>query len=158
MKARVLDLYSGSGALGFEAISRGAGRVSFLENDRRLARAIEETAMHFGLDRKEWDLISHDAKSSIEHLDSSGERFDLIFADPPWDRSEQLDVAMSANHLLTAGGILVVEFEWSKSRARFESPSGLWRLRKYGRAGFAFHHPGGDQEESGAFDSRVNGA
>jgi 16S rRNA (guanine966-N2)-methyltransferase len=81
--ARVLDLFAGTGALGIEALSRGAASVMFVENDRHAIAAIERNLAQTGLSgriRKQevFDFLSHA---------STAEPHDLIFADPPYDKS-----------------------------------------------------------------------
>jgi 16S rRNA (guanine966-N2)-methyltransferase len=78
--ASALDLFAGSGALGFEALSRGAAHASFVEHGPRQAAAIREAAASLGAgDRAE--IAQADA---LAWLRSSGRRFDLVFLDPPY--------------------------------------------------------------------------
>jgi len=78
--ARVLDLYAGSGALGFEAISRGAGHVTFVEASKPTAARIRQTGMDLGVaDRVH--VIAGDAARVVGRLHG---RYDLVFADPPF--------------------------------------------------------------------------
>ncbi len=78
--AAVLDLFSGSGALGFEALSRGAAHVTFVESHRPTARSLERTAGALGVAER-MRVIAVPAERATETL--SG-RFDLVFADPPY--------------------------------------------------------------------------
>ncbi len=82
--ARVLDLFAGSGALGIEALSRGAAAVTFVENDRQAIRAIEQNLARTGLSAR----IS--SRNVFDFLNQSGDsvRYDLIFADPPYDETK----------------------------------------------------------------------
>jgi 16S rRNA (guanine966-N2)-methyltransferase len=77
--ARCLDLFAGSGALGFEALSRGAGRVVLVEREPLVMRALEATSLRFGEPRPE--LVQADAFS---FLNRSPQAFDLVFLDPPF--------------------------------------------------------------------------
>ncbi len=82
--ARVLDLFAGTGALGIEALSRGAASAMFVESNRAAIAAIERNLALTGLSgriRKQdvFDFLSHD---------STAEAHDLIFADPPYDKSK----------------------------------------------------------------------
>ena len=82
--ARVLDLFAGTGALGIEALSRGASSVMFVESDRQAISAIERNLAQTGFTgpiRKQdvFDFLSHA---------STAEPHDLIFADPPYDQSK----------------------------------------------------------------------
>ncbi|MFL6565298.1 MAG: 16S rRNA (guanine(966)-N(2))-methyltransferase RsmD [Burkholderiales bacterium] len=74
-----LDLFAGSGALGFEAASRGAARVVMVENDRAVLSVLRKTSELIGA--KQIDLILADA---FDYLDRGDERFDVVFLDPPF--------------------------------------------------------------------------
>lgn len=76
----VLDLFAGTGALGFEALSRGAERVFFVDNNRKALKVITENAETLGCVDK-IVTINDDALNFIEYVE---EKFDLIFADPPY--------------------------------------------------------------------------
>jgi 16S rRNA (guanine(966)-N(2))-methyltransferase RsmD len=80
--ARVLDLYAGSGALGIEALSRGAERAAFVECERKALACLRDNVERLGLaDRAR--VVAERVESSARTL-RSGERFDLVFCDPPW--------------------------------------------------------------------------
>jgi 16S rRNA (guanine966-N2)-methyltransferase len=106
---RVLDGYSGSGALGFEALSRGAREVVFLERDRTVARGLEESAEALGVAAR-CTVLRCD---SIAWLSSgSGESpFALIFADPPYaERAPARFLALASDPArLAPGGWIVLE-------------------------------------------------
>jgi 16S rRNA (guanine966-N2)-methyltransferase len=74
-----LDLYAGSGALGFEAASRGAARVVMVESDRAVLAALRRSRERLGAD--EVEIVAGDA---LEYLARAGERFDVVFLDPPF--------------------------------------------------------------------------
>ena len=74
-----LDLYAGSGALGFEAASRGAARVVMVENDRAVLAALRRSRERLGAD--EVEIVAGDA---LEYRARAGERFDVVFLDPPF--------------------------------------------------------------------------
>ncbi|CUS82393.1 16S rRNA (guanine966-N2)-methyltransferase [Candidatus Kryptonium thompsonii] len=76
----VLDLFAGTGALGFEALSRGAEKVIFVDNHRGALRMIKENAQMLGCSEKVF-VVNDDALNFIEY---TNEKFDLIFADPPY--------------------------------------------------------------------------
>ncbi|OYD14811.1 16S rRNA (guanine(966)-N(2))-methyltransferase RsmD [candidate division WOR-3 bacterium JGI_Cruoil_03_44_89] len=77
--ARVLDLFCGSGALGLEALSRGARSVTFVEKDRRVTRVLIENIKNLGC--SDFNVINTDAMRL-----SVANTYDIIFADPPYDR------------------------------------------------------------------------
>jgi 16S rRNA (guanine966-N2)-methyltransferase len=74
-----LDLFAGSGALGFEAASRGAARVVMVESDRAIAASLRESART--LEAEDLEVVEGDA---LSYLERSGERFDVAFIDPPY--------------------------------------------------------------------------
>lgn len=95
-EARVLDLFAGSGSIGIEALSRGADRAVFVEQDARILRALRTNLERCGLAGKA-DVVRADAMRHLEKLIASGETFDLVFADPPYASSlaEQTASAIS---------------------------------------------------------------
>lgn len=135
--AEVIDLYAGSGALGFEALSRGARKALFVERDPKLSRILEEEVSRFGLSRDEAEVVRGDAAAFVARLTTGSRRFDLVFADPPFGDAAAKQVARDAAALLRPGGRLVVEFEWESERGVFV-PEDCWAWRRYGRVAFAF--------------------
>ncbi len=82
--ARVLDLYAGSGALGIEALSRGADSVVFVERDHQALAAIERNLAAVGA---EATVVRQDVLRFLTHADGA---FDLVFCDPPYDSAAGL--------------------------------------------------------------------
>lgn len=82
--ARFLDLFAGSGAVGLEALSRGAEHVAFVESDRRAARVLLRNLERTGLSRGAYETITESAPAALLRLADAAERFDLAFADPPY--------------------------------------------------------------------------
>jgi 16S rRNA (guanine(966)-N(2))-methyltransferase RsmD len=104
--ARVVDGYAGTGAVGIEALSRGAAHVTFVERDRRAARLIAENLSGCGIEQG-YTIEQGDAPSVLRSLAGAG--FDLILLDPPYDLAnvgEALDAGASA---LGRGGLIVLE-------------------------------------------------
>jgi 16S rRNA (guanine966-N2)-methyltransferase len=106
--ARVLDLYAGSGALGIEALSRGAASVVAVEQDRTIARTIAENASICGLQAS---LSIEVAPVLVALSRLRGRQFDLVFLDPPYGCGEVDPVlaALAELDLLAPGGWIVVE-------------------------------------------------
>jgi 16S rRNA (guanine966-N2)-methyltransferase len=77
-----LELFAGSGAVGFEALSRGAKEIVFVENDRLCVKAIKENILLLGY--PEASVIAQEAGKAIEHLHRNRKKFDIIFLDPPY--------------------------------------------------------------------------
>ena len=82
--ARVLDLFSGSGALGLECLSRGASSVFSVEKSNRHAARIRENLADTGLPTEHFELRVQDSFTAIHQLAAIGRTFDLIMADPPF--------------------------------------------------------------------------
>ena len=97
--ARCLDLFAGSGALGFEALSRGAGEVTFVERDRKAHAALVDNLQAIGA---QGTAIRNSAESFLK---SDRSRYDLIFFDPPYasDQAQPLLESLLNHHLETAG-------------------------------------------------------
>ena len=102
--ARVLDLYAGSGALGIESLSRGAGSVVFVEKGRAALATLRNNMETLGFDGR---VIAGDVGS---YLAAAGDRFDLVFVDPPYRLSLALvdEVLEGAAALLANGGTMVL--------------------------------------------------
>lgn len=105
-----LDLYAGTGAVGIEALSRGAAQVFLVEHDPVRYRAIEEYVRQIkAADRV--TLSREKVEFFIRRASSAGARFDLIFADPPYASGEALKILeyLDVHDVLTDGGYLMVE-------------------------------------------------
>src|SRR5207245_9970294 len=108
--ARVLDGYAGTGALGIEALSRGARAVTFIERDRRAQTLIEENLARCGI-ADGYAIIRASVARALETLRDEtvrGEPFDVLLFDPPYD-AEIDAVLAAAGHVMAAGGVLVLE-------------------------------------------------
>ena len=103
--AHVLDLFAGSGALGLEALSRGAASATFVESELFAVKAIERNLEKLGLEGR---IVRSDA---ARHLARTNERYDLVFVDPPYEMVESLRMPL-AQHLprvLAKDGVVVFE-------------------------------------------------
>lgn len=97
--AKVLDAFAGSGALGIEALSRGAGEVTFLEKNTQAARVIRDNL-------KDLQIKADVVVTKASNYDSA-EVFDVIIADPPYDDFELTEVTSLIKHL-KSGGVFVL--------------------------------------------------
>ena len=123
---RVLDLFAGSGALGLEALSRGAAQADFVEADRKAAAIIKRNIAELGVAPSRARVHVSAAERFVGQVT---EGFDLVFLDPPYKLpTEQVAAVVDA---LPAGGLIVVE---RSSRDPFAWPSGRsgLRERRYG--------------------------
>ena len=129
--ASVLDLYAGSGALGLEALSRGARRCVFAETDPAACRAIRRNLETLGLSGAL--VLQRDASSVLRDERAAGRRHDLVLLDPPYGRWPALEPTLAAllPDVVGEGGIVVVETD-----ARVEPALPLDRVtsRRYGSA------------------------
>jgi len=128
----LLDLFAGSGAVGFEAVSRGAERAVFVESDRRAARTLTRNLERLGLSRGAAELRLRPVPEAVAAAIGSGETFDLIFADPPYDWSLPPGFLGSLATLLPPDGRLA--FERAAGTPLPAEEDGLVRLgtRRYG--------------------------
>jgi 16S rRNA (guanine966-N2)-methyltransferase len=131
--ARVLDLFAGSGALGIEALSRGAASAVFVERDPRAAAAIERNLSSLGLDQR---VLRQDALRFMARAE--GGTFDLVFCDPPYDSASRLagPLAERLPALTAQGARIVIE---SDKRRPLELPLPLVKERTYGDTRIAIH-------------------
>jgi len=105
--ARFLDLYAGSGAIGFEAASRGAAAVTSVEGHRETAHAIEEAAQTLGVARKV-TVVAAPVDRALYRLEGP---FDLVFADPPYADALPLRMfeLMRERKILAEGALVILE-------------------------------------------------
>jgi 16S rRNA (guanine966-N2)-methyltransferase len=134
LDARALDLYAGSGAIGIEALSRGAVSCVFVDHDRRAVAAIRENLERTGL-AAQASVRGTDVQRFLERL--LDERFDLAFVDPPYEERAILAPLERLTGLLAPGATVVVKHHW---RTPIPEPSGLarWRERRFGETTLTF--------------------
>jgi 16S rRNA (guanine966-N2)-methyltransferase len=127
-EASVLDLFAGSGAMGLEALSRGADRAVFVESDREACKAIERNLDKLRLTGAE--VVCEEAR---RFLAAERRRFDLVLVDPPYETlaDVQPTLARYLPNLMTDSGLLVVE---SAARDEPELPLRRRTSRRYGSA------------------------
>src|SRR5258708_5185782 len=125
--ARVLDLFAGSGALGIEALSRGAASAIFVEDDRQSAEAIEKNFAKTNLKGR----VRHQNVFDFLRQQSNAEKFQIILADPPYEKAhrdhshtEKLLNNESLPQLLESTGIFVLEKRPSETISELK----LWRV------------------------------
>ncbi len=108
---RFLDACAGSGAIGLEALSRGAARVVLIETSAAAVAAIRENARVLRGAGGECEVLRQDARIAFRALADAGNRFDLIYLDPPYASGlyEELLQAAEAASLLADDGLLVAE-------------------------------------------------
>lgn len=127
--AEVLDLYAGTGALGLEALSRGAGHVVLVESDRRAARILANNVAALDVGRKV-DIVLMDCRSYLNRCRS---RFQLVLADPPYDQDLSGDLLDRLAGVMGAGSVLVLQEPSSRQPSQGNHPLQLWKTRIHGR-------------------------
>jgi 16S rRNA (guanine966-N2)-methyltransferase len=131
----LLDAFAGTGAVGLEAISRGAASVTFIERDRRVIRVLKENIRRCGAENA-CAIVNRDFLSD----DMAPGRFDAVFLDPPYEMKE-LDAALLAGSSSVApGGRLILEH--SRRREAPEEVATLRRARVViaGDSALSFYH------------------
>jgi 16S rRNA (guanine966-N2)-methyltransferase len=124
--ARVADLFAGSGALGLEALSRGARSATFVEKGPSAIAALRSNIDELGAG-SETSVVRADVMSWLRRAPAGA--FDLVLADPPYDFAHLADLPALALPLLAAGGMLVLEHD---RRHDFADASALLWSRAYG--------------------------
>ncbi len=131
--ARVLDVFAGSGALGIECLSRGANSVVFVEKNPKVAGMLSDNIKKCGFEEK-CEVIRLDYGKTASRLLGGGERFDLIFLDPPYALYKQVsekNLSDSFAPLLSENGRIVIEYE-TGGGAEYENGETNCRTKKYG--------------------------
>jgi 16S rRNA (guanine966-N2)-methyltransferase len=135
---RVLDLFAGTGALGIEAISRGAGHAVFVERDAGTAKILQANLTSLGIDRQAGEVRRTDALAALRSARAAEETYDLLFIDPPYSRAHDLGPELAAilPPVLGPAARVVVE---SDRRAPLELPLEVERQRRYGDTLITIH-------------------
>lgn len=131
---RCLDAYAGSGALGFEAASRGAAEVTLIERDARLAQSLRATQQR--LKAEAVKVETGDALAWMARC--APERFDLVFIDPPFDADVFEPAMHAAARVVVPDGFIYLEADRPFTEAQGLGP-GL-HLHRHGQAGAVHYH------------------
>jgi 16S rRNA (guanine966-N2)-methyltransferase len=129
--AVVIDLFAGSGAMGLEALSRGARRCVFVESDRAACRVIESNLEKLRLSGAL--VLNRDAVQVLREERGGGRRYDLVLVDPPYGEWERLETTLGEllPAVLAPDGLLLVETD---ARTEPALPLDLVTSRRYGSA------------------------
>ena len=144
--SRVLDLFAGTGALGLEALSRGAETVIFVERSPPARDIIKANIAALGLE-EECEIIAGDYRTALRRLGERGESFNLIMADPPYRTAadgeetsvENLLSQIDQSATLREDGIVVIE---QLRGTKPVIPDSSWhevQSKRYGRTGLSFY-------------------
>ena len=109
--ARVLDLYAGSGAMGIEALSRGASFATFVDISPLAVKCIKENLTSLKVNDNEYEIIKNKDLIAIDYLKEKGQPFDLIILDPPYQEGqyEMIIDKLSEVGLISKSAIIVME-------------------------------------------------
>lgn len=140
---RVLDLFAGTGQLGIEALSRGAECAVFVERRRDALQVIRENLEACGMTDKA-RVVNGDAMSYLK----SGEKFDLIFLDPPYASGllEQALEEIVRFDICRRHGIIVAESAADKTLPPLAGPYALYREYRYGKIKLTVYHRDGNED------------
>jgi 16S rRNA (guanine(966)-N(2))-methyltransferase RsmD len=138
---RVLDLYAGTGALGLEAVSRGAGAAVLVEESAKAARLIADNAAALGFGARS-TVVTDRVVHWLSHGGAGATTFGWVFLDPPYasHATGELDKALALlGPLVERGGVVVAEHDWR--HAPREEPGALALLdrRRYGQTAVSFY-------------------
>jgi 16S rRNA (guanine(966)-N(2))-methyltransferase RsmD len=134
----VLDLFAGTGALGIEALSRGAQRAVFVERGRAALTVLEGNLEALGIESPAAEVRRGDALAAVQSARGRKETYDLLFIDPPYAQAHKWSSELSAvlPALLEPGARIVVE---SDRRAPLELDMEVERHRRYGDTSITIH-------------------
>ena len=133
-----LDLFGGSGAIGIEAVSRGAARAVFIDSDREAQGIIKDNIKAAKIESR-CRVLGCDIKSGILRLSQSGEKFDIIFMDPPYDRglTEETLNAIARTRILKDDGFIICEQAIEESEPNIDGLC-VFRVKEYKIAKMTF--------------------
>lgn len=137
----VLDLFSGSGALGLESLSRGAKKAYLCDNSFKAQKIIKQNIQKTKLEDKAI-LISNDYIDALEYFNKNGIKFDIIFLDPPYKTDYNIKAVnlILKYNLLNDGGKVIIETDIEKEilekLKNFDLD--IYDIRKYGRVTLIF--------------------
>lgn len=138
--AQVLDLFAGSGNLGLEAWSRGAAGIQFVDHSRASLRLVESNIKKCHAEA-ECSVLQCDAPTALARLYKKGRRFDLIFADPPYNKEllQKVLANLAAYPVLAEGGWLIMEHSaHDEAEAALPEEYVIFRRQKYGETCLSF--------------------
>lgn len=136
-----IDLYAGTGAIGIEAVSRGAREVIFIEAHAASARLVRENLKSLGIDAG-IDVIEGDAVHALEKIASRHLVADFIFLDPPYDATDEpvrILEFLDASHLIAPSGLVIAEHSVKSELPERLDRLELTRLLEQGDAALSFY-------------------
>jgi len=131
--SKILDLFAGTGAFGFEALSRGAAQAVFVEPDRQVAQLLSSTARLFGAEDQVL-ILTMPASKAIPHLTDRGISFGIVFLDPPYGTECLESVMLNSvfQDLVEPDGLLIIERSVRDSATEVPEIFEKWSAKRYG--------------------------
>jgi len=139
--AVVLDVFSGSGSVGIEALSRGADSCTFVERDKSVIDVLARNLSQFGLEDR-GKILPLEAKRAMKLLEKQNERFDIIFLDPPYSyfvKTKRIVESLSLGGILAPDGLLVWEHAVETTPRETIGSFTREREKKYGDTALSFY-------------------
>lgn len=139
---RVLDLFAGSGALGLEALSRGAAEAVLVDRDRGCQRTIRENIAALALETR-CRLLPMTVARALDQLEGEGRRYELVVADPPYaDDPAPMLGRLGTGALVVPAGMVVLEHKSRTSSIDPIGQLGLELTRRYGDSALSVYRAG----------------
>ena len=139
--ARFLDVFSGTGAVAAEALSRGASSTVLLERDRQALRIIQRNLEEPGFEPDRWKVLPGDALTSLAGLRREERTFDIIYLDPPYASTLGAEALEEAARLLDPDGVAVLEHD-ARSAPPESALGNLTETRRFGDTAITLYGPG----------------
>lgn len=134
-----LDLFAGAGAVGIEALSRGAPSAVFVEVDASALRALRENIARLGLEERA-RVMREDAARAVEALARRGERFAVLFLDPPYASPRAVDAleAVATGGVLGPAAVVVLQHPTKSQPPERPGVLTAWKARRFGETTLTF--------------------
>ena len=141
--SNILDIFAGTGSMGFEALSRGSNKTVFIERDIRAAQIIVKNAKMLECHHM-IQIIKKDVFRALDDLAKSEYIFDIIFIDPPYSTNIEKDVILSILEagIMDAKGIIILEHDYRDKMLDKIGEIVKFDLRKYGNTGISLYTKG----------------
>ena len=129
----VLDIFCGTGNISYEFASRGAGKITSVDNQINAINFVKKQKNHWGMN------IIPIKKNALSFLEFTNDKYDIIFADPPYDynRLEDIPKIVFERNLLSINGLLILEHS---SQKNFEKSANFMEQRTYSSVNFSFFY------------------
>jgi 16S rRNA (guanine966-N2)-methyltransferase len=138
----LLDLYAGSGAVGLEALSRGAAKIHFVENAKQALRSLEKNIAALSIPEEQVEIQAREVAKALPVLAAAGVRCDICYLDPPYQQhgayARTLEF-LSQTSLLAGGAIVIAEHDKHFSPAAEFGPLVRYRELKQGDGVLSFY-------------------